>query len=409
MSNYKKTDLAAKYGLNPRTVTRWITLSREGKNDLELSQVNGKYHILKTLKNEKMMDELVSNRRKFLNTNSHKVIHPDSAFYEIYEDEQIQEILTQIDTDREVPHKYTYFDGGAEFWNQYAHEMQEHEEASSVTSTIRLLDLNIQYLDHLLKNYDSVNIIDVGVGNAVPSKEVIKHILDQGKLNRYVAIDISPTMLDIAAKNVNEWFGDKFKDNGITTETYTYDISVEPFAPITAEPPGGPINLILLLGGTLTNFNNPQYALEVIRKSMQKNDLLICTLKLDSDKTRDQFNAVKPKQGGETPRHREFVLNALGIARGFYDIITMYDEKERARSMRIKLKHAITIETKVMGKTWKVELNKADTLAVWHSKHYSQFEVEKLFYDAGFDPLHKSRLKDGDYVLLIVNKRLPSI
>lgn len=399
MSYYKKADLVKQYGVNTRTISRWI----QKETDLELIDVEGRPQILKTLKNQRIMEGLAAERRKYLNSNSHKVIRPSSAFYNVYSQEQVQEILSQIDTDREIPHKYTYFSEGAQYWDKYTHEVANLEESNSVTSTIELLEVNTAYIDHLLEDHPAVNIIDVGVGNALPSRRLVGHLLKQGKLNRYVAIDISPTMLNIAAENVKEWFGDEFEQRNVSIEKYVADVSMEPFVSMTAEPPGGAINLVLMLGSTLVNFHKPQHALDNIRTSLQKHDLFIYTVKLDSSKSRDQFSETKSKGG--LPRHREFVVESLGISPDYYEVITTYDQDERARSMRIKLKHAVTIEAKVMGQTWKVELNKADEIVVWRARHYSQFEIERLFYDAGFNPKHKSTTRDGDFMLLLADKR----
>ncbi|HYG83579.1 MAG TPA: L-histidine N(alpha)-methyltransferase [Verrucomicrobiae bacterium] len=399
MSYYKKSELTNLFGVNPRTISRWIQNSREGGLGLELVHNDGRYFIAKTARNQQIIQKLLETRRKYLNGNIHKVIKPLPEFYNVYTEEQIHEIFTQIDTDREIPHKYAYFDGGAESWDEYARKMHEGEVANTLTSTINLLDLNMSYLDSLLEEYDLVNIIDVGVGNALSSKSVVNHLLEKNKLNRYVAIDISPTMLDIAKRNIKNWFGDHVKFEG-----YCYDISVEPFANIIAEPPSGAVNLILLLGGTLSNFNTPQYALDVIRKSMQRNDLFLYSLKLDSRNTRDQFNSAT-QLGNILPPHREYVIDLLGINKSLYDIVLSYDEIERARVMHIKLKYALTIEMQVMSQIWKIELNKGDSLAVWRAKHYSHFEIEKLIYGAGFNPLHKSRTKDNDFLLLISGKR----
>ncbi len=121
------------------------------------------------------------------------------------------DIVSNLEINKEIPNQYKYFGSGAGNWNNYTERLAEEENLNSLRSTISLISINKPYIDDLLKDYTQVNIVDIGVGNAYPVKELLAHFLEQGKLGRYIALDISPTMLRIAEANIKKWFGDTVK------------------------------------------------------------------------------------------------------------------------------------------------------------------------------------------------------
>lgn len=395
MHYYKKSDISKLYGVNPRTVARWIESTKAGRLDLTLSTENGRAFIAKTAKNQRIMSALSGKRRKYLNKRTLKVVKPKEEFFKIYTEEQILEIINSIESNFEIDLKFAYFNKGAHQWDAYAKQLYNENAPNTMTSNIKLLEISIPYLDNLLKDVKKVNLIDVGVGNALQTKGLITYLHKSNKLQRYAAVDISSSMLQIAENNIKSWFNNK-----VSFEGYVNDISFEIFADVSAEPPGGATNLVLLLGGTLANFNAPEDALKVIRKSMTKTDIFIYSLKLDSLETRDQMSTLD-----EDSALTEYTLSLLGIDSTLYSIEMGYDEQKRIRYRQIRLKQAVTIEVELSRGTWYLELNKADSIIVWRALHNSQFEIEKLFYDNGFNPLQKSLTPDHNYMLLISDLR----
>ncbi|HEX6258805.1 MAG TPA: L-histidine N(alpha)-methyltransferase [Candidatus Saccharimonadales bacterium] len=408
MNYYKSTELAEKYGVSRRTITNWVEQTRQGRLDLELCEDNGRHFILKSHKNQLAIRQLVTGRRKFLNKRSLKHVRPLPQFYETYSEQQILEIISGIDTYREIELKFTYINNGATGWDAYAKRLYSDSLANSLNSTVKLLNAAQNYLDEVFKDYTHVNVVDIGVGNSLPVKNLLAHLLDSGKLKRYAAIDISQEMLDIAQKNIKEWFGDK-----VNFEGHVYDISYELFANAIAEPPAEgsnrTVNLVLLLGGTLANFDSPDDVLRVIRKSMSRNDLFAYSLKLDSVMNREQFHFIGHKDGQLLYPQCEFVLNMLGINRDLYDVEMGYNEQERARYIRIRLKYALTLEFNLPRGNWRLDLNKDETIGVWRARHNNPTDIMTLLTRNGFTPLHISQTVDHDYMVLISDLQKESI
>src|SRR4051812_36092554 len=222
MKYFKNTELAKLYNVSEKSVRNWVDATRQGKLDFQLHEQAGKFYIANTSKNSILVETLVEKGKKYKNSRGLQVIRPTEKFYSLYTPKQIFDIISNMGIHREVPLQYCYFDGGAERWDQYTQNLLKEGSSNPLTNTITLLELNLPYLDKLLKNYNKVNIIDIGVGNALPIRSVLEHFVEQRKLNRYIALDISAEMLKIAEHNVASWFGRRVHFEGHIRD-FNYD------------------------------------------------------------------------------------------------------------------------------------------------------------------------------------------
>src|SRR5882672_7673688 len=111
MKYYKNTELATIYHVSEKSVRNWIESTQGGKLDLELHKENDRYYIANTTKNLDIIQDMVEERKKFTNGRAHKTVSPKPEFYKLYNEKQIIDIMTNIDTHREIPLQYGYFNG----------------------------------------------------------------------------------------------------------------------------------------------------------------------------------------------------------------------------------------------------------------------------------------------------------
>src|SRR5690606_26595609 len=119
MHYYKSTELADLYGVSRRTVTNWIKQTQDGKLDLELFHKDSSTYLLKSEHNQLILQALVHERRKYINTRSLKTAKPLQKFYETYTEQQILDIIRSLSVHKELPLQYSYFGKGAEIWNKF--------------------------------------------------------------------------------------------------------------------------------------------------------------------------------------------------------------------------------------------------------------------------------------------------
>lgn len=406
MQYFKNTELANTYHVSVRAVSNWIDSTQRGRLDLTLYNENGKDYVANTARNIAIIAKLVEERRKYRTSKAHKVITPSPEFYTLYSPEQIVDIISNLEVHREIPRQYNYFDGGAVHWDNYAKRLATEEAANILKSTVKLLDINLDYLDQLIGDR-TVNVIDIGPGNALPLKGLLSHFLSKGRLERYTAIDISPEMIGIAERSINEWFGKAVKFEGeirdITHERVTDVLARDLFT----SKANRSINLVFFLGGTLGNFRSPLNTLGTIYNSMRPSDVLICSQKLDTVTARKFFDFNNKPGAKLSPNHR-MILDLLGLEESLYEVETGFDDSARNRYIKLRLKVALTVEFKHQTKVYPVHLNKDDEILLWRFSHQTTSEVLHQFNLAGFELLQSSVTNDGEYLLNIHRVKLAS-
>lgn len=401
MLYFRNVELAEKYHISLGTVRNWIESAQKGKLDIALHNQKGKVYVANTANNILAIERLVEDRKKYRPHRALKVLTPREEFYKLYSQAQIYDIVTNLEVRREIPRQYNYFDGGADRWDEYIRRMDRENAPSNLTMTRKLLAKNESYIDDLMEQYQQINVVDVGVGNALPVKELIAHLLEQNKLGRYIAIDISPEMLHIARNNIEKWFDDR-----VAFEGYELDVSRDRFSNILA---GDYIknaskhtgNLILFLGGTLQNFRKRDVPLQVINDSMGANDLLIHTQKLDSASTRRHFDFnAQPGEQLLPPIHG-LVVDLLNVDPSLYDLELGYDEQRRERYERIRLKVSLTFKFDFEDGERVVGIDKGEAILLWRASQDSALDIIHQFDKNDFYMLHSSQTEDQEYILTV--------
>ncbi len=401
MLYFKHSELANDYHVSLKTVHNWIDAAKQGKPDLQLHEVNGRTYVANTPVNIIALEKLADKGKKYRNTLHHKVVTPKAEFYEVFNRRQTYDIISNLKTHHEIPQQYNYLDGGAHNWDNWMNRLEQDETPSILKGTMELIKTNLDALGMLMQDHDRVNVIDVGVGNALPGKDLLAYLLERKKLNRYIAIDISESMLKIAKKNIKKWF-----DTNIKFEGYVRDISYERFDDLLVDDMLGnnsenTINVVLLLGSTPANFRFPMDVLRVIYNSMGDTDILVYTRKPDTRAARRYFDFNPDKTTTTLSPIYSFVLNLLGIDRSLYDVEMGFNEDTRMRYVRIRLKASLSICFKFEDSEQEVKLEKGDTILLLRVWHQTVLELISQFDGVGFNLLHSSLTKDKEYLLTV--------
>jgi uncharacterized SAM-dependent methyltransferase len=401
MLYFKHSELVDKYHVSLKTVHNWIDAVKQGKLELVLVERGSRTYIANNPGNIATLSRMADQGKKYRNARFNNVVTPKPEFYDIYSRRQILDIISNLDIHREIPSQYNYMDGGANNWDNWVKRLDKEGAPNYLNNTIELVRSNLSTVDHLVGDRTHVNIIDIGVGNAYPVKDLLAHLLDKGILHRYIAIDISRTMLDIAEQNIKEWF-----DGKVNFEGHVRDISHERFDDLVvddmlAKESHQTVNLVLLLGGTPVNFRSIPDVLKIVYGSMEEDDLLVYTGNPDTEKARRYFD-FHPKEGSNdlSPIDR-FILDLLNIDASLYEVEMGYDERKKMRFVRIRLNAALTIKFKFENSERSVNLEKGETILLLRIWHMTALEIIGKFENAGFVLLHSNMTKDRERLLTI--------
>lgn len=397
---FKSLELVELYGISRKTVHNWIQAIKSGSLDLQLVTVDGKDYIANTGKNRAKIHEMVEERRKYRNSAASKTVKPSDEFYRVYSPKQIRSIMASIENHHEIPLEYTYLEKGAQYWDDYVHQLADSDVPNILTSTDKLLDFSHSFLDSLVAGRRKVNVIDVGVGTGLPARNLLVHLQEKGILGRYIGIDISQDMLDIAQKNIQKWFGGQ-----VPFVSYLADISREGFDDVLSgevfQEIDSAMNIVLLFGGTLLNLRTPDDVLRNINRSMWANDVLIYSTKLDTPNSRQFFDFNPTAEVRPLGLRHRMLPDMLNIDESLYEVEQRFDTQKMARTIRIRLNVALRLEFTLDGITHAVQLDKGDSLLVWRFRHHSINDAISQFDRTGFNLLQNNLSEDYEYLLML--------
>lgn len=401
MLHFKNVELADKYNISEATVRNWLKDAAAGKLELELYKADNRVYVANTASNLIKIEKLVRAGKKYRNTRTRKVATPKKEFYNLFSRKQVLDIINNLGVHREIPRQYNYFDGGADNWDTFVQRMWEDDAPNLLKSTVELVHANLGALDMLCDGYSRINIIDIGPGNARPVKELLQHFKNKGILHRYIALDISESMLRITERNIKTWFKDEIK-----VESYVRDITYERFDDLLVDDmldgqADQTLNIALFFGATPMNFRTPSESLKVINSSLGQDDLLLYTDKPDSEADRRYFD-FNPVPGVVTlsPNHR-FIFDLLNIDSSLYEVEMGFNEQKRVRYIQVRLKKSLTIQFKFENGERHVDIDKGESILLWRAWHLTGLEIVSKFEAAGFALLQSSLTRDRQYLLTI--------
>jgi len=409
MQYFKHSDLANEYHVSLKTIHNWIVAAKTEKVKLDLHETKSGTYIAKTAQNTRLLESLAEKGKKYRNLVHHKIVEPSDEFYRIYDKRQTRDIINNIEVHREIPRQYNYVEGGAENWDKWLKHLATEDNSNILQGTLELFRDNLHAFDRLIENKTRVNIVDLGVGNAYPVREFLGHILKSGKLNRYIGIDISQAMLDIAGKNINEWY-----DGEVAYEGHLRDFTYERFDDLLVDDMLGSkakdtINIVLLLGGTSGNFRSFTDVFKTVYGSLGVNDVLIYADKLDTETSRKYFNfstavsgsSIVPGMSKLSPNYK-YILDLMNLDESLYSVEAGFDPARYMRYVQIRLSTSITIQFKTGDASFhEVRLEKGEALLLLRVWHRTALQYISDFEKTGFMLLHSSLTKNREYFLSI--------
>jgi hypothetical protein len=197
------------------------------------------------------------------------------------------------------------------------------------------------------------------------------------------------------------WFGSK-----VSFEGHQVDIKNDRFTHLLAEDVLGEnansvVNVVVSFGAGFSNFHSPDDAFKTVRSSMNRQDLFVHNLKLDSKTSRQYFDLGLRTKSTLFDVHERMMVDLLNIDESLYDVEMGYDDQQRQRYIRIRLKVALAITFSLEKGNRIIEFNKNDTILVWRYWHQNAQEVMAQLAHNDFDVLQTSLTEDKDYLLTV--------
>lgn len=389
MGFIRKSHLAKKYGVTPKTVDSWLKNAILRKNALQFSDFNGINQILDTVNNDLVMQKLASEGRKHKSRTAFKQIYPKPEFYKIVNAKQLIELVINLENHKRIPLKFAYLSQGAHMINEFYLNQINYNLGD------RLLKQSFDFLKNNLESYETVNIVDIGPGNALVIKPLIEMLVSSNFKINYLGIDYSQEMLNIATKNLKLWYPDLQIETQIGDMEYL--VLQETLYSKKLKKPNS-CNLILFLGFTIGNVYDRQRVFQNFADSMTKSDYLLINNGLDVALEGSRFTTLENKF---TIDWVSYIPYNLGFSEDDFERINKFDEKTQSRIQVLKLNKDIELEINFNETVSRINFMEGDEITVWNHYSHSTDSIFQEIRKSGLDISSLDKGFDKDDILVI--------
>ncbi|MHC5598688.1 MAG: L-histidine N(alpha)-methyltransferase [Nostoc sp.] len=333
-----------------------------------------------------------------ISTTISRTAKPSSEFYSLFSEEEVLGIIDALEVRREIPLKYSYKGRGAKSWNDFYLKYIVPKWYRRPNVEIDLLNNNFNYLNENIPSSNKVNIIDVGAGNSYPVKKFIRRLNKLGKVNKYIALDISEELLNLSKINFKKWFPLlEFISSTIDIENSCVPkILFQNQASLEIDDT---VKIFLHLGVTIGNHQNRDKVLKNFRDSMRKNDFLVFTNETGSN---SQWDGIV--RGGckyHVEEIYEWVKNNIGIKSEDSQLVRKYDLKTDSIVANLKLLHDYTINFSRIGIDKKIEMSEGEEITIWRHHKYEMPNLLQEIERSGLQLLHYNTDKYKSHIMVI--------
>lgn len=250
-----------------------------------------------------------------------RIVSPREQFYRTFSPVQADVLAGALTGRREFPQEFTYVGGGAALWRASTEGVPTRRTARTEEYHLLLQDRAAGLLARGPAGMP-VEVIDLGPGTGRPARSLLSGLVGAGRFAGYRAIDISTDLLDLAGRNLRDWF----PGQAASLEFRLGDFTGPDLAGVlpARSGTGGPARFVLLAGGTVFNLAEPEGFLRRVGAALSPPDVLLLTLRVDNGANRPPFVTRVETGHPLLPIHRAAV-DLLNIDPGWYETERGFD------------------------------------------------------------------------------------
>jgi uncharacterized SAM-dependent methyltransferase len=340
-----------------------------------------KQKVLKHLGNESSAKEYC--RKNRINLENPIIWENPTIFFE--HNKQISEFVTALRGRSEIPLKFEYLKDGAKRWDRLIHS---EDYSLGIIENDLIKDNSSGILEEIQNK--NVNIIDLGCGTGEKAITFLENIK---KIDcKYVALDISKDMLELAESNIIK------KVPNLNSEYHLVDFEEGNFAHITEElrEKNYPLNLILFLGNTLGNVSDKSRVLSNIRESMTLNDHLLIGIELfDIKRIQDILKHYKGNKIWQDNIFTSLEYFGLNQEDGRFEVNFNRNKNQ------VEARFVIKKDKEINCISRKIKLKKDSKILLMISYKATPKDIQILLAETGFVIKRLFLNKDETYALIL--------
>ncbi len=400
MSFWTKSEAAKEFHVSPTTIHNWIIATEKNKVNLNLATVGTKTVLVDSEHNRKIIKQLIEKGKKHIGKGGRVEVEVSSKFYKIFNQSETIEIITNLENDKLIPLKYTYFDKGAKMWDNYIIADLNNEEYSYNKKEEILINSTLSYLDLKIKKYDKVNIIDIGPGNGYIAKPILNKLIELKKDIKYTGMDISSSMLQILQKNIEQWYPNLDAEYILTD--IDYDIIRDQLFFNKHREEKSSCNIVLFLGSTIGNFYDRHRVYKNFYDSMSQDDFLWINSGIE---TPGEVDAIKRHAKKHSiVEESSWIPELMGIEEELYTLEVNFNEVIQSYVLCLRLIVDLDIVFQLQSKEKRISLNKGDDIIVWNYHSYKLEQFVDELNNVGFRIINQASYPDNSEAIIMSEK-----
>ena len=309
-----------------------------------------------------------------------RAVSPGDEFYRTYSAAQVAEVVDSLVRRAEFPYQLTYVGGGSELWRD------GEERAGDGGGPARDFDTILhRYAERLLELVPPprpVRVVDLGPGTGRPIVGLLRHLGDQSRLAGYAGIDMSVELLELAGRNLRAGLPEQAGSLELCHGDFSGPELARVLSPVDSEGRDGPVRFVVLAGGTLYNFDEPERLLRHVAAAMTGDDVLLATVRVDTGVDRPPF-MDQVSVGGPYKPQQLAGLDLLGVDRAWYVIETGFDPGRSEIFVRARFAEPVTV---AFGSPHgAVSFAPGDTVLLWRYRYLDRPAVTSQLDRSGFE------------------------
>jgi hypothetical protein len=349
MHYYKNAELVKLYNVSDKAIRNWIASAKRGKIGLELHEQNGRWHIVDTLVNSGVMEELAAKGRKYHNKRLHRDCMPSSELLNRLSIDQLWELIADLAVRRALPPALSF----------------AYRPASLQSAAKQIIEANDSYIVDLCTDYQYINIITYGRESDLAAS-LLNTVKQTGKLKATRTIEPASDALDRFGRYMVQ---DSFGEDASHTLT-----------------------LFILTEGMLESCVDPADLLHTAVKRLGPDALVIAST---------QHTTPFEKLPDASREHFESTLALLGLDADMYSIEQTFSKDGRRLRIIARLAFDVTIHFTVADYQRQISFSKGEEILLQSSRAYSNQEILEYLSRVGLTALHISQRSNGQLSLLV--------
>jgi uncharacterized SAM-dependent methyltransferase len=397
MSFWTKSEAAKEFHVSPTTINNWIIATEKNKINLNLATVGTKTVLVDSEHNRKIIKQLIEKGKKHIGRGGRVVVEVSDKIDKIFTQAQKAELLASLSSRNEIPYKFTYLGNGADLWDQH-YRSSVNSENKLISNEYNLILENLEGITYKFKDYETINIVDIGCGNGLPVIPIIHRLIDLGFKIKYTAIDISDRMIEIDKKQLLETFPN------LDYTSHIIDLDQTNISEILLNNRNdqNTANLLLYLGGTLGNQTDSGRFFANIRDSMCNDDFLFIGISLVVDEPKP--TSYEPNE--HHMKRTTWILDMLGLEDQYpKTVLNMYDSLKKETTRRIPILNDITVNFKYKNSVFPLEFDQYEEILVVSYREFKEAEIIQQIVERGFTIEQFLSNRGRSYALILVRPK----